>query len=542
MPNRVLVAKSLMLSRCYWLLNGNGIPGSWLHHISNKIMRFVRGSFSQSPYSYLEAPLADSGLNCPSLTTRKAAYDLKFLGDLVSEPYDTPWKVWMTKDLTQSTQRSPNKGTPSAIAWDWTAYGMPQLSYELHPLLQKGHTWDAGLSPCLRSALRSAHLVGIDTCCAFLSPATKSSYPILNHPGISLQCSRNYCKLLSSRSISSVGDLISHPKKSRGPATKQKVSDILDWLSHTLWDPTAPLPPPHHKDISIWPDMPDALGCIRAFTAPQSIITTHVHMHSGTRKFAMAPYQPHLARPSIGLPSNISDTASLWTDGSALDNSLETCTAGSAWVSDLYIHASFSLSGIPLSNNIAEVAAIIFALLSWPGRRLHIHTDSKFMLKLIHGGLLSLEHNGWPDFPWLCCTTGPSAIRISTLYQHLLYRLQAHSAPLEFSWVKAHNGHRFNEMADFYAKEGHESRTPMCLDLLHTPPGWVDLAPVLCGTSLSSLTWFLVRHTLPCPITDYRISPIADKWTYFMKRSFNTKVNLGTCLPRIWKLCVPTGL
>ena len=412
-----------MLSRCYWLLDGNSIPGPWLQRISNKIMRFVRGSFSRAPYSYLEAPLADRGLNCPSLITRKTAYNLKFLGDLISSPYGIPWKVWTTKDLTRSTQRSPNEGTPSASAWDWTAYSVSQLSYELHPFLQKGHTRDASLSPRLCSAVRSACLVSIDTCCAFPSLAAKSSYPILNHPGISLQCSRNYCKLLSSKAISSVGDLISCPKRSRGPATKQKVSDILDWLSRTPWDPVAPLPPPHHKDISIWPDMPDALGCVRAFTAPQSIIATHMHMHSGTGKFAMAPYQPHLAKLVVGPSANHCNTINLWTDSLALDNGLEMCTARSSWVSDLYIHASVSLSGVPLSNNIVEVTAIILALQSWPGHHLHIHTDSRFVLKLIHGGLLSLEHNGWPDFPWLCRTTRPSAIRISTLYQHLLYRL-----------------------------------------------------------------------------------------------------------------------
>ena len=542
LPNQVLVAKSLMLSRCYWLLDGNSILGSWLCRISNKIMRFVRGTFSRAPYSYLEAPLADGGLNCPSLITRKAAYDLKFLGDLISSPHDVPWKAWTTKDLTRSTQRSPNEGTPSATARDWTAFSVSQLGYELHPFLQKGHTRDAGLSPRLCSALRSACLVGIDTCCAFLSPAAKLSYPILNHPGISLQCSRNYRKLLSSKAISSVGDLISRPKRSHGPATKHKVSDILDWLSCTPWDPAAPLALHHHEDISIWPDMPDVLGCVRAFTAPQSIIATHIHMRGGTGKFAMAPYQPHLARPVVGPPAGNPDTINLWTDSSALDNGLETCTAGSSWVSDLYIHASVCLSGVPLSNNVAEIAAIILALRSWPGYSLHIHTDSAFALKLVHGGLLSLERNGWPDFPWLCRTTRPSALRISALYQHLLYRLQAHSAPLRFSWVKAHEGHCFNEMADYYAKVGHESSDSMRLDLLHTLPGWVDLAPVLHGTPLSRLTCFLVRHTLPCPITDYCVSAIADKWTYFMKRSFDTKVDLGACLPCIWKLCVPPGL
>ena len=76
----------------------------------------------------------------------------------------------------------------------------------------------------------------------------------------------------------------------------------------------------------------------------------------------MAPYQPHLAKPVIGLSANHPDTINLWTNGSALDNGLKTCTAGSSWVSDLYIHASVSLSGVPLSNNVAEVAAIILAL------------------------------------------------------------------------------------------------------------------------------------------------------------------------------------
>ena len=542
LPNCVLVAKSLMLSRCYWLLSSNSIPGVWLQCISNKIMRFVRGSFSRSPYSYLEAPLVDGGLNCPSLITRKAAYDLKSLGDLVSSPQDTPWKVRTTKDLTRSTQHSPNKGTPSSATRDWTAFGMSQLGYKLHPLLQKGHTQDAGLSPHLHSALHSACLVSVDTHCAFPSLAARFSYPILNHPGIPLQCSRNYHKLLSSRSISSVGDLVSRPKKSHSPATKQKVSDILNWLSCTPRDPASPLPPPHHTDILIWPDMLDALGCIHAFTAPQSIVATHMHMRDQSGKFAMAPYQPHLVRPSFIPPSDNPDAINLWTDGSALDNSLEICTAGSAWVSDLYIHTSVCLSGVPLSNNVAEIAAVILALRSWPGHRLHIHTDSKFVLKLIHGGLLSLKHNGWPNFPWLCCTTGPSAMRISSLYQHLLYQLQAHSAPLEFSWIQAHKGHCFNKMADFYTKAGHESGDILRLDMLYMPPGWVDLAPILQGCSLSNLTRFLVRHTLPCPITDYRVSPMADKWTYFMKRSFDTKVDLGACLPRIWKLCVPAGL
>ena len=89
-------------------------------------------------------------------------------------------------------------------------------------------------------------------------------------------------------------------------------------------------------------------------------------------------------------------------DGSTLDNGLETCMAGATWVLSTYISASISLTGIPLSNNITEVAAVILALKSWPWCMLHIHTDSSFVLHLVCGSLLALEQDGWPSFLWLC--------------------------------------------------------------------------------------------------------------------------------------------
>ena len=90
--NRVIIAKALLLSRCYYLMDGNSIPPRSLHSINNRILRFVRGRNSMMPYSFLEAPILDGGLNCPSLKSRKLAYDLKFLGDLISGDPSIPWK------------------------------------------------------------------------------------------------------------------------------------------------------------------------------------------------------------------------------------------------------------------------------------------------------------------------------------------------------------------------------------------------------------------------------------------------------------------
>src|SRR5258706_3889716 len=68
-----------MMSRCYYLLDGNGILPYVLRKLSNIILRFVRGSYSSAPYKLLESPLSEGGLNCPSLTSRALAYDAKFV-------------------------------------------------------------------------------------------------------------------------------------------------------------------------------------------------------------------------------------------------------------------------------------------------------------------------------------------------------------------------------------------------------------------------------------------------------------------------------
>src|SRR5258706_9640086 len=97
--NRVVLAKALMMSRCYYLLDGNGIPPSVLRKINNIILHFVRGSYSSAPYRLLESPLSVGGLNCPSLISRSLAYDAKFVSDLISGPASAPWRAWTFADL-----------------------------------------------------------------------------------------------------------------------------------------------------------------------------------------------------------------------------------------------------------------------------------------------------------------------------------------------------------------------------------------------------------------------------------------------------------
>ena len=494
LPNRVLLAKALLMSRCYYLLDGNSAPPAILRRISQMILRFVRGPFSNAPYGLLQPSLADGGLNCPSLEVWKVAYDLKFLCDLVSGPPDALWRVWTMHNLSSSTFSNSALHAP-----------------HLDPLLQLGHTKLASMSDRLHDAFLSARRVGLDLRSVFPLLPVILSMPLYHHPGLNKWAFRHYvCPGLPSHRVSSFEDLISllvsdspavgcldcdsllvelsarifsdptdpfiaaelsrpMPHVCRGayPGRRQcpgpsihgvslvshlvspppsasscsscvrSMAALLAKLSNTPWDPmAAPWPP---SLLKLWPSASSPYNCLWVFSAPQSMLATSFHMLRAGGKFSMAPYAPHaLAVPGL-LPPPLLLPVHVWTDGSALDNGLESCSAGAAWVTSSYISDSACLSGIPLSNNLAEVSAVIMALLSWPACSLHVHTDSSFVLHLVNGGLLSLERNGWPGFPWLRCSTGPSPVSVSSLFQYLLFLLRSHDGPLFFSKAVSHS-------------------------------------------------------------------------------------------------------
>jgi len=87
----------------------------------------------------------------------------------------------------------------------------------------------------------------------------------------------------------------------------------------------------------------------------------------------------------------------VWTDGSALDNGTDTCTAGSAWTSDLLFDDKIRLTGVVLSNNVAETATVALCLMAWRDAHIVIHTDSTFVLGLLKGRLLAMERDGWGE-------------------------------------------------------------------------------------------------------------------------------------------------
>jgi hypothetical protein len=168
--NCTVLAKALLLSRCSYLMDCNGIPCPLLHKINNTICHFVCGRFSNAPFSILSAPLALGGMNCPSLKERKLAYDAKFMGDLISLPLDLPWKDWTHMDLLLAST-NPSR----------------QDSVHLNPLLQLSVTKLSSLEPHVRSAFTSCRDLRYDISCAFPSLAARRDMPSTYHPALPLR-------------------------------------------------------------------------------------------------------------------------------------------------------------------------------------------------------------------------------------------------------------------------------------------------------------------------------------------------------------------
>src|SRR6202789_678824 len=253
---------ALLLSRCYYLLDGNSINPYTLKSISQRIMKFVRGRNSIMPYSFLEAPRHEGGMDCPSLTSRYHAYNLKFLGDIISGDPKILWKVWTQADLRYASFPSSAGAQP-----------------HLNPLAQHAHTFVLRLEPRLRAAYKSAWLLGIDLDTCFPSPAARLDAPALFHPAVPvMKYHRAKCPKTGKRDFHGVRricDIVTPPPPLlRCKYCMRQTRLILAELRGSVWDPVHPsfhtcLP----DNIKIWPAMDRYRHCLRVFSLPRNLFS-----------------------------------------------------------------------------------------------------------------------------------------------------------------------------------------------------------------------------------------------------------------------------
>lgn len=248
-----------------------------LHQISQKILRFVRGRFSSTPYSILSAPLSEGGLDCPSLVHRRLAYDAKYVSDLISAPLDSLWKQWGRADLLYAS----HNGTPDK-----------QRRRPLQPLIQHTNITLKLLEPCLRQAHVSLKALGFNIECAFPSVDARNAMLVSYHPALPMPMPRR-AAVLSHFGIRTVEQLVAPlymsaaRRRARGimsvAALTRAHSIVLQELCLTGWHPEWHLPNCQRLlgGVRIWPSMKGPYGCICILSDNPSIWARH----SGLRRF-----------------------------------------------------------------------------------------------------------------------------------------------------------------------------------------------------------------------------------------------------------------
>ena len=298
---------------------------------------------------------------------------------------------------------------------------------------------------------------------------------------------------------------------------------------------------PRNAHVNIWPDMSGPLGCIRIFTAPWSIVTGRIVRDAYKVSRVKRPKEDYTqvqrvhTRPREAI---IYDRdVHIWTDGSADKNRKDECMAGSAWVSDMQLSDKVSLAGAVLSNNVAEVAAVVLCLLAWRNAHIVIHTDSTYVLGLLKGGLLAMERDGWGDAP-RHMSRGPG----TPLLQLLLYLLQDRTGRLDFVKAKAHSSDNMNNLADALANKGRMTGQVFNIGTIRLPAGWVDTSPVLCHQPLDFLTKLAVRASIQSPTTTLKFGIFSDRWTVTISILFDVVLDPGSHIGNVWKLTIPEGM
>jgi len=543
MLNRVVLAKALMMSRCYYLLDGNGIPPSILHKLSNLILHFVRGSYSSVPYRLLESPLSDGGLNCPPLTSQALAYDAKFVSDLISGPASTPWRAWTFADLDLASVFNS-----SSRKQDFPG--------RLNPLLQSCHCRFTSLQPRVCAAWKSIRRLHYDVRCSFPSDAAVLDMPSILHPSRKqYKITKLHC--LVSTGLLTVGGLVDHRQlltAGKAPRIHRKLR-FVDSDSSSDSDGDVFVPPPrasrprsahvllrsrikgvksmppgiatdkllappmccnlltdldsscwrvggnrltnhmsgHH--VRVWPNMNNALGCARllmgshSLLAPSKLIRpwTTYQLDNNPSKFG--PYPAHILAEHDDITPTTLSTVKLWTDGSAYNNGLDSCVAGATWASSHGASGSTRLLDAPVSHDMPDVVS---------------STD------LLH---------------------------------YLLFLLCSHDGYVEFKWVKAHDSDMMNSLADNLAKQAAMSYSDIfSLASLSIPPGWVDTGPVLNNQSLSFLMASVVDGTVVHPVMGAKSTAFCHRWSAWASGFSLGWLDVTHHIPNLWKINIPTQL
>ena len=138
----------------------------------------------------------------------------------------------------------------------------------------------------------------------------------------------------------------------------------------------------------------------------------------------------------------------LYTDGSCADN-----PGPGGWayvVVDGGEEFPNSGSESHTTNNRMEMLAFLngikFILETFPGRKIKVLTDSKYLLNGVTSWMYSWAKNNW-------MREGKKEVLNVDLWKGILNIVAPNKDIITFSWVKGHDGNKYNELCDKLARE-----------------------------------------------------------------------------------------
>lgn len=138
----------------------------------------------------------------------------------------------------------------------------------------------------------------------------------------------------------------------------------------------------------------------------------------------------------------------IYTDGSCLGN-----PGPGGWAALLQYNGREKLikgGETATTNNRMELMAVIQALSAVRHRcDIDLHTDSRYVMDGATRWIGNWRRNGWR-------TSQKKAVKNAELWQQLDELSQNHA--IEWHWVKAHAGHKYNELVDQAARTEAEQR------------------------------------------------------------------------------------
>ncbi|KAG8977249.1 hypothetical protein FRC05_002249 [Tulasnella sp. 425] len=241
-------------------------------------------------------------------------------------------------------------------------------------------------------------------------------------------------------------------------------------------------------------------------------------LHGALRMFQDSKREDLLPAYRTGEARNMTnDQTVVWTDGSTNDYGKSTQRVGfGVWSETPHLRVAARLTSEPVTNNRAELAAIVWALERAPKNEdLLVNTDSQYAVTGF-----TLMHQTWEDRGWL-------RVENADLWKRGLYLVRSRTSLTTIAKVKAHSGIEGNERADELAKAGAES-TNDDFPSLEVPVEWT-----LNGARLQSLSF----HDAYQWVRAERPEPKATRAPENLKRiqeTLETEHGIRTTGARIW--------